>query len=106
MDGEQRGRSYSENHSSKILGSTLNGEKKKLQEEVAAIIGDAPFILVINKNDLREEWTIDPAEVEQLRASGWDVRMSSAKSGEGVDQIFYDLAARVTQPMGDADVRQ
>ena len=35
MDGEQRGRSYSENHSSKILGSTLNGEKKKLQEEVA-----------------------------------------------------------------------
>ncbi len=78
----------------------------KLREEVAAIIGDAPFILVINKNDLMEEWTIDPAELEQLRASGWDVRMSSAKSGEGVDQIFRDLAARVTQPTGDADVRQ
>jgi small GTP-binding protein len=78
----------------------------RLREQVAAIIGDAPFILVINKTDLMEEWTIDMVELEHLRASGWDVRMSSAKSGDGVDQIFYDLATRVTQPVGDADVQQ
>ena len=70
----------------------------RLRDELSAILGDVPFILVLNKNDLVEEWVIDFSEIDKLRTSGWDVRLSSAKSGEGVDQIFHDLAERLIEP--------
>ena len=70
----------------------------KLQKDVAAIIGDAPFILAVNKADLQEEWTVTPADLDAFRAFGWDVRLASAKNGDGVEQIFADLAARLIHP--------
>ena len=70
----------------------------KLQKDVAAIIGDAPFILAVNKADLQEEWTVTPSDLDAFRAFGWDVRLASAKNGDGVEQIFADLAARLIHP--------
>jgi hypothetical protein len=34
--------------------------------------------------------------VDRLRQSGWWVRSSSARTGEGVEDAFKDLAVRVT----------
>lgn len=66
-----------------------------LRRRVEADFGGLPFVLLLNKNDLPERWAISDAEVEDLRRSGWWVRSSSARTGEGVDDAFQALALRV-----------
>jgi small GTP-binding protein len=66
-----------------------------LRQRVEADFGPLPFALLLNKNDLREQWAIPDGDVEALRQSGCWVRSSSARTGEGVEDAFTDLAARV-----------
>jgi small GTP-binding protein len=68
-----------------------------LRRRVEADFGPLPFVLLLNKSDLREQWAIRDAEVEDLQRSGWWVRSSSARTGEGVEDAFKALAARVAQ---------
>jgi small GTP-binding protein len=67
-----------------------------LRERIEAELGRVPFVLLLNKNDLTEQWAIEDAEVDDLRHAGWSVRASSARSGEGVEDAFRELAVRVT----------
>jgi len=67
-----------------------------LRQRVEADYGPLPFALLLNKNDLKEQWAIPDSELEDLRQSGWWVRSSSARTGEGVEDAFKDLAVRVT----------
>jgi small GTP-binding protein len=67
-----------------------------LRERVEAELGALPFVLLLNKNDLTDQWAIGAAEMEELRQSGWSVRASSARTGDGVDDAFRELAIRVT----------
>ena len=67
-----------------------------LRRRVEADLGSLPFVLLLNKNDLREQWSISDAEVEDLRGNGWWVQSSSARTGEGVEDAFKALAVRVT----------
>ncbi len=68
-----------------------------LRERVEADYGPIPFVLLLNKSDLTEQWAIDNTELEDLRNRGWWVRASSARTGEGVEDAFKDLAVRVTR---------
>ena len=68
-----------------------------LRQRVEADFGPLPFVLLLNKNDLREEWAIRDEEVEGLRRDGWWVRPTSARTGEGVDDAFKALADRVAR---------
>ena len=62
-----------------------------------ADFGPLPFVLLLNKNDLKEQWAICDEEVKGLRQSGWWVRSSSARTGEGVDDAFRALAESVAR---------
>jgi small GTP-binding protein len=66
-----------------------------LRRRVEADSGPLPFVLLLNKNDLKDEWVIPEGEVEGLRQNGWWARSSSARTGEGVEDAFKDLALRV-----------
>jgi len=68
-----------------------------LRRRVEADFGPLPFVLLLNKNDLREGWAIGDDEIERLRQSGWWVRSTSARTGEGVDEAFGKLAERVAR---------
>ena len=68
-----------------------------LRGRVEADYGPMPFVLLLNKSDLKEQWAIDDAELEDLRRRGWWVQASSARTGEGVEDAFKDLALRVTR---------
>jgi hypothetical protein len=68
-----------------------------LRERVEADYGSMPFVLLLNKSDLKEQWAINNAELDDLRQRGWWVRASSARTGEGVEDAFKDLAVRVTR---------
>ncbi|HMS78757.1 MAG TPA: Rab family GTPase [Burkholderiaceae bacterium] len=69
---------------------------RSLQSRVRAELGEVPFTLLVNKSDLAEQWTIADAELDALRAAGWSVRRTSAKSGDGVEDAFRELALRTT----------
>jgi small GTP-binding protein len=66
-----------------------------LRQRVEVAYGALPFALLLNKSDLKDQWSIDDAEVERLRQSGLWVRPTSARTGEGVEGAFKDLAIRV-----------
>ena len=67
-----------------------------LRERVKADHGRLPFVMLLNKNDLQEQWAIGSAQMDELRQAGWSVRSSSARTGEGVEDAFKELAVRVT----------
>lgn len=67
---------------------------RDLEQRIRATLGTIPFILLVNKSDLVEEWEADDAlaEIAQL---GWPNLRTSAKSGQGVEAAFQQLAARM-----------
>jgi small GTP-binding protein len=69
-----------------------------LRERVEAEHGALPFVLLLNKSDLQDQWAIGGEQVDELRQAGWSVRSSSARTGEGVEDAFRELALRVTTP--------
>ena len=66
-----------------------------LQARVQAEVGNVPFACVVNKADLRESWEVDTAALERLTERGWTLLLTSAKTGEGVEELFERLAARM-----------
>lgn len=68
-----------------------------LQQFVEETTGPVPFILLINKADLSEEWEIGDASIENLKNKGWTIIRTSAKSGEGVEEAFSTLSRLMIQ---------
>ena len=68
---------------------------QSLQGRVQEAAGAVPFVLVVNKADLRDTWEVQPADLDPLIAQNWPVLFASAKSGEGVEELFRELAVRM-----------
>ena len=54
-----------------------------------------PFVLLINKSDLKEQWTIDATKITELKQSGWNTIETSAKTNKGVAEAFQLLASNL-----------
>jgi small GTP-binding protein len=67
-----------------------------LRQRVEAECGALPFELLLNKSDLVDQWAVGAPAIEELRQEGWSVRPSSARTGEGVEDAFRDLAISVS----------
>lgn len=68
-----------------------------LKQRVEDALGILPFIMVLNKSDLIEEWDIEREEIEKLITSGWTVVETSAKTGDGVEEVFQKLADKLLE---------
>ncbi|WP_297860006.1 Rab family GTPase [Meiothermus sp.] len=66
-----------------------------IQQRAEEVLGPVPFILMLNKRDL--PWAVSEALLNNLRASGWDIRYTSAKTGEGVEESFESLAKQMLE---------
>ncbi len=66
-----------------------------MQTRVEETIGPVPFLLLINKADLTDEWVITNREIEALEQKKWDVVRTSAKSGMSVEDAFLKLAKKL-----------
>ncbi|BAY81901.1 small GTP-binding protein domain-containing protein [Calothrix parasitica NIES-267] len=69
----------------------------ELQQRVEGSIGKVPFILVLNKWDLQDEWELDSESIEAIESKGWIVIKTSAKTGLNVEEIFYTLATKILE---------
>ena len=74
---------------------------EKWIEEVEEKCPNIPIIIVGNKTDLEEERAVEREDLEKKWASkGYTVLESSAKLGEGVNDIYTLIANKVMEKMG------
>lgn len=67
-----------------------------LHQTMLQTVGKVPFIVLVNKSDLADEWEIRDEQIEALRQTGARVVLSSAKTGENVEAVFTQLATEMT----------
>lgn len=63
-----------------------------IQGRIAQLLGPLPFVIVVNKADLRDQWEVKGAMVEER---GWPTFETSAKAGSGVEEMFQHLAEKL-----------
>ncbi len=104
LNGEDRFQKLSMNYLRGTAGYLLvvDGTRRStldaaiaLHHKTQAAIGSVPFVLLINKSDLVDEWEIEEADIADLQARGWTVQQTSAKSGNGVEKAFTHLASKL-----------
>jgi len=66
-----------------------------IQQRVEAEVGKLPCVVLLNKHDLHSLWSVSAEHIAALERAGWVVRLTSARSGEGVEEAFQALAERV-----------
>jgi hypothetical protein len=74
---------------------------RSIQQRVEGELGARPFLLLVNKADLRETWEVPDSAWEELTGAGWTVLETSAKSGQHVEEAFLSLASRMLKAQPD-----
>ena len=69
----------------------------EVQKLAEMTLGSVPFMLVLNKVDLQSQWEIDKVEIDALTRAGWEVVLTSAKTGDRVEAAFSHLAHRMVE---------
>jgi len=68
---------------------------KSIHQRALEVVGDIPFMLIVNKSDLWNNWEITAPELEKLEGEGWKIKLTSAKTGAGVEEMFMKMTERV-----------
>jgi hypothetical protein len=68
---------------------------RELQTTAEGVLGRVPFVLVLNKADLADDWRVDDKALWRMAEDGWTVIRTSAKSGAGVEDAFLKLARKM-----------
>lgn len=68
---------------------------RSIRTRAEAEVGPVPFVVLVNKCDVRDDWEIADDQLDALRDAGWSVRRTSARTGEGVEEAFQELAERM-----------
>ena len=82
-------------------GKTLD-VARAIRQRVETEIGAQPFILLVNKVDLRETWEVPDSTWKELTAAGWTILETSAKTGTNVEEAFLALTSRILKASDDA----
>ena len=80
----------------------IDGTRPQTVEAVDAIcqlvdkhIPESQKLLLINKSDLRKEWSVDQNQIDHLDFDQDKIFETSAKSGENVERAFRTLAFEI-----------
>jgi small GTP-binding protein len=68
-----------------------------MQQRVRDTIGDVPFVFMLNKSDLADEWEIAERTIDALSRRGWTWLKASAKTGAGVEEAFLTLVGKMME---------
>jgi small GTP-binding protein len=67
----------------------------EMQQIAHGALGDVPSVVAINKADLRDDWEITEDDIKTASEQGRHVMITSAKSGDGVEEAFSWLASQI-----------
>ena len=67
----------------------------RIQLTAADTLGQAPFVVLINKLDRQPDWEVTDQDLAQLAQRGWTVLLTSAKTGQGVEEAFAALTRAI-----------
>ncbi len=104
LNGEDRFQKLSMNYLRGMAGYLLvvDGTRKAtmnhvldLQQRIVEKYGSLPFILLLNKADLVDQWDFSAEDLARLDQAGWSVIKTSAKSGTGVEEAFTSLGKQL-----------
>jgi putative ribosome biogenesis GTPase RsgA len=70
---------------------------KNIQQRVQESIGHVPFVCLLNKSDLAEEWEVGDDTIKELSEKGWSWMKTSAKTGAGVEEAFQSLTGEMME---------
>jgi small GTP-binding protein len=68
-----------------------------LREQIFERYGAVPSILLLNKRDLATEWTVSDERLEELGQDFSDIYLTSAKTGEEVENALRRLASSIVE---------
>jgi len=63
-----------------------------IKQNILALLGNIPFVVLINKIDLTEQWEIDDEQIARLNLEEKQIFFTSAKSGKHVEDAFSILS--------------
>ncbi len=63
-----------------------------LQQSVTTQIGEKPFVVLLNKTDLAEQYELNQDVIAKYIQQGWHILPTSAKTGLNVEEAFATLA--------------
>jgi len=69
----------------------------EIQARTQETIGAVPFLFLLNKSDLPEQWSITEREIAALTDKNWQLIKTSAKTGLGVEEAFLMLAQKMLE---------
>lgn len=78
-------------------------EGVRLAHEVAVNHGDVPLVFLVNKSDLANLWRVTPEAIARLAGEKGKVFLTSAKTGENVEQAFVTLAEMMAAVAGPTE---
>ena len=64
----------------------------ELRDSIEDRYGKIPYVMLINKADLQDEWEISDDEINDLKEKDIKVFVTSAKTGENIEQAFIELS--------------
>jgi small GTP-binding protein len=76
---------------------------KSIHQRAVETVGEIPVMLIVNKSDLWGRWEITMPELEKLQAEGWNIQVTSAKTGEGVEKMFTTMTEQVLKDSTPSD---
>ncbi len=68
---------------------------KNIHKRAVETVGEIPVMLIVNKSDLWGRWEITMPELEKMQTEGWNIQVTSAKTGEGVEKMFLTMTEQV-----------
>jgi small GTP-binding protein len=67
----------------------------ELARRFEPVVGAAPRLLLVNKDDLSAQWELREPDLARLAKQGWRILRTSAKTGAGVEQAFEELGRSI-----------
>jgi small GTP-binding protein len=71
---------------------------RSLQKTAEGVTGRVPFVFVLNKIDLMDEWEVDEKALWKIADEGWPIVRTSALTGAGVEEAFTKLTRAMVNP--------
>jgi small GTP-binding protein len=80
-----------------IDGTRMNTYEQAvdIQKRIHQDLGDTPFVVVLNKSDLVDDWELGENILDDMRQKNWLVIKGSAKLGTGVEEAFNTIVRKI-----------